>query len=63
MLKNISKLGTNLNKEEQKEINGGNPFAGTPCENYTGPIEVTCEEYFNLPPMYQMCVDIGNCEG
>lgn len=57
MLKNISALGNNLNKEQQKKINDGCPHGGS-CSGYNGPVEVTCEQYWNLPTVYQMCVDV-----
>ncbi len=57
MLKHISELGNDLSKEKQKKINGGCP--GGPCSTYNGPIEVTCEQYWSLPPQYQVCVDVA----
>jgi hypothetical protein len=50
-MKKFSTLGTVLNKNQQKEVKGGNG-----CNSYTGPIFVTCEQYHELPPQYQMCV-------
>ena len=57
MLKNLSNIGKSLNKSEQKAINGGcPPGGGNVCSGYTGPIVVTCEQYYNLPPQFTFCV-------
>jgi len=61
MLKQISNFGRKLAKKEQMQINGG---WGGPCQDYSGPLEVTCEQYFALPPRHQVCVDYDvSCEG
>ena len=50
-MKQLVNLGKGLNKKAQREISGGNP-----CRDYNGPLQVTCEQYFNLPPQFQRCV-------
>ncbi|WP_340064201.1 hypothetical protein [Ascidiimonas aurantiaca] len=57
-MKQLSSLGKALNKKAQQEIIAGCP-CGNPCDNYNGPIQVTCEQYFNLPPQFQMCVMVS----
>lgn len=49
----VLNLGKPLTKAEQKEINGSH---GGPCDDYTGPIIVTCEEYANVPFHHKICV-------
>ena len=51
MKKKFSALGKQLTKTEQRNIKGGGQ-----CDGYTGPIIVTCKQYFALPPQYQLCV-------
>ena len=58
-MKQLVNLGKVLNKKAQREISGGCSCGGNPCDNYNGPIRVTCEQYFNLPPQFQMCVMVS----
>ncbi|WP_340064204.1 hypothetical protein [Ascidiimonas aurantiaca] len=57
-MKQISNFGKALNKQTQKEIIAG-CSCGHICDQYNGPLEVTCEQYFNLPPEFQQCVDVS----
>jgi len=55
-MKQLSNFGKALNKEAQREIIAG--CSCHICDTYNGPIEVTCEQFYNLPPQFQQCVDL-----
>ncbi|SEE67367.1 hypothetical protein SAMN04487765_3734 [Tenacibaculum sp. MAR_2010_89] len=62
MLKNITNLGTTLNKSEQQSINGGDRNCnGGSCATYDYPfgIDVTIEQYLTIPIQFQCCVRVS----
>ncbi|EZH73222.1 hypothetical protein ATO12_19655 [Aquimarina atlantica] len=54
MKNTLLNLGKSLSRTEQKQINGGGP-----CDGYNGPTIVTCSQYEQVPPQYQICVRVS----